>query len=399
MKKVFFAFLIITAVLAAGCGRADAGKKSASEGTQADAESPTDSSAAADPDTDSSTAADAEDGSDATAPDDCIGIWDQEYTEDADGKKTDKDGTVLSISYLNGYMTALNFDSEEDYLSGSFSTDRAVYDDPVYQLTEGEETARFNPYWQLRFSGPDYRFNDNCVTLEDTDTLVWITKEYQNEDHDGEYSVITTVYSRRQDDTSGSGNDAGVSSYNEEKEESKMKDAIDVTFSSVDKNTMAVTFSRLPESVADIQSMGSEAFRTPEFAAAAFVAIMCSYPEDPEAAYEMINVLKGPEGLSEYDKSFIKERMKGKDYIAFSYFSGASVDNNYTPSTPYTVNVHTNTYTYAEDGYAKFYLQSAGADSMRPVSVRSKKSTGEWFLWDQALLADIRKPASQDEWK
>ena len=42
-------------------------------------------------------------------------------------------------------------------------------------------------------------------------------------------------------------------------------------------------------------------------------------------------------------------------------------------------------------------VKSGGADSPRQVVLRSKPSTGQWFLWDQFLLSGIRKPKSQDE--
>ena len=47
---------------------------------------------------------------------------------------------------------------------------------------------------------------------------------------------------------------------------------------------------------------------------------------------------------------------------------------------------------YAEEGYKKFDVKSGGADSPRQVVLRSKPSTGQWFLWDQFLLSGIRKP-------
>ena len=41
---------------------------------------------------------------------------------------------------------------------------------------------------------------------------------------------------------------------------------------------------------------------------------------------------------------------------------------------------------------------SGGADSARQIKLRTKPSTGQWFLWEQFLLADIRKPVSADPW-
>ena len=45
------------------------------------------------------------------------------------------------------------------------------------------------------------------------------------------------------------------------------------------------------------------------------------------------------------------------------------------------------------------YLKSGGADSERPVTLRHKPSTDEWFLWNHTgILAGIRTPKSADPW-
>jgi hypothetical protein len=43
-------------------------------------------------------------------------------------------------------------------------------------------------------------------------------------------------------------------------------------------------------------------------------------------------------------------------------------------------------------------LRNGGADHARTVTLRLKLSTGQWFLWDQMLLAGIREPKSRDVW-
>ena len=44
-------------------------------------------------------------------------------------------------------------------------------------------------------------------------------------------------------------------------------------------------------------------------------------------------------------------------------------------------------------------LRCGGADSPRPMTVRQKASTGEWFLWDyKGLLSGIQTPAADDPW-
>ena len=111
---------------------------------------------------------------------------------------------------------------------------------------------------------------------------------------------------------------------------------------------------------------------------------------------EMINFLKGPVDLTEYDKEFLKDRLKGKSYVPRSYFEGTSPENDYTPPVPLTIKVFEYAYSYSEDGYAMLEIRSSGADSPRQIKLRKKGN--EWFLWQQYLLPDIRTPKKDDAW-
>ncbi|MBP5617913.1 MAG: hypothetical protein J6X61_02020, partial [Clostridia bacterium] len=57
-----------------------------------------------------------------------------------------------------------------------------------------------------------------------------------------------------------------------------------------------------------------------------------------------------------------------------------------------------NPYSYPDANWATLQLRSAGADSQRPLKLRKKPSTGEWFLNEVTCLADIRAPKSADPW-
>ena len=78
-------------------------------------------------------------------------------------------------------------------------------------------------------------------------------------------------------------------------------------------------------------------------------------------------------------------------------YAGAVPQNDYTPDLPAVIAVSESPYSYQDQGYAKLYLQSGGADSPRAVQLRQAKD-GKWYLWEQFLLADIRKPESQNPW-
>jgi hypothetical protein len=84
-------------------------------------------------------------------------------------------------------------------------------------------------------------------------------------------------------------------------------------------------------------------------------------------------------------------------YLGASYLNGATPQNNYTPTEPYTVVIYEDPYTYQEQGYAKVVIRSGGADQPRPVKMRQAKD-GKWYLWEQFLLSDIREPESSNPW-
>lgn len=156
-------------------------------------------------------------------------------------------------------------------------------------------------------------------------------------------------------------------------------------------------FQTLPTSASELTAMREFDLSDPFSTAALTVAVLCHYEKDPAATAEMLNVLKGPRPLSPFEIQFLRDRLAGKGYKPFSFFAGSSPANNYTPSQPYTVRVEDNPYSYQNEGYAKLYLRSSGADSPRAVDLR-RKGDGRWFLWEQFLLSDIRIPANEDPW-
>ena len=113
---------------------------------------------------------------------------------------------------------------------------------------------------------------------------------------------------------------------------------------------------------------------------------------------EMLNWLRGPRPLNGTEISFLNDRFRdGKTYIPFSYFEGATPDNDYTPSEPFRVTVQSTHVSGEEQGYMKLFIPCGGADSPRPIKLRMK-GDGKWFLWEQYLLTGIRTPKSADPW-
>lgn len=159
-------------------------------------------------------------------------------------------------------------------------------------------------------------------------------------------------------------------------------------------------FETLPVSADELRSWGVYDMTDPFCVAAMSAAAFCRYMEDAAAGTEMINLLKGPQPLSPREEQFLRDRrMEGYSYVPKSYFAGAVPENNYTPDQPFTVTVFDNPYSYDAEGYVKVFINSGGADTERPLMMRNKPSTGEYFLWEwMGFLSGIRMPVKDDPW-
>lgn len=180
--------------------------------------------------------------------------------------------------------------------------------------------------------------------------------------------------------------------------EKVVENAVNKTLS--ENASKTITFDTLPKSASELKALPNFSLTDPNFVAAAAIAALCVFPKDRDACIEMLNVLKGPQPLSNQEISFIRDRfMDGKDYVPMSYFAGAVPDNGYKPNEPYSITLEVQAHSLDSEGYIKLFVRSGGADSPRYAIMRNKPSTGEWFLWEfQGLLAGIRIPKELDPW-
>jgi hypothetical protein len=162
--------------------------------------------------------------------------------------------------------------------------------------------------------------------------------------------------------------------------------------------TEKFTFKDLPKNLTELKALPEAKLDTPYKTCALALAALCAYENSADSVYEMLDFLKGPESVSLMEKQFLNDRLKGKYYKAFSFFAGATPDNGYKPTAPYTIEVSDNPYSFNDENWAVLYVKSSGADSVRPVKLRKKPSTGEWFINDIQCLADIRVPKEEDPW-
>ena len=175
--------------------------------------------------------------------------------------------------------------------------------------------------------------------------------------------------------------------------------AVNTAVQSAGSKRETFTFAALPESLAELQALPEASLDTPFKTAALTVLALCAYAADKNIGTEMLNWLRGPRPLNGQEISVLNDRFRdGKTYLPFTYFVGSTPDNNYTPTTPYTIIIESNHVSDDEAGYRKLFIPCGGADSPRPIRLRQRGSDGKWFLWEQYLLTGVRAPKASDPW-
>ena len=179
---------------------------------------------------------------------------------------------------------------------------------------------------------------------------------------------------------------------------SALNSAVSNAVNSIGNKTETFTFNKLPENLAELKALPEASLDSPFKTAALSLLALCAYGADKATGIERLNFLKGPKPLSPAEISFLDDRFRdGQWYVPFSYFKGATPENNYTPTEPFTVEISSNPNSAVNEGYMTLWLKSGGADSPRQFSLR-KKGDGRWFLWEQFIMVGIRTPKSQDPW-
>ena len=163
-------------------------------------------------------------------------------------------------------------------------------------------------------------------------------------------------------------------------------------------HTETFTFDALPQTLEALQALPEAKLDTAFKTTALTILALSRYESDPQTAYAMLSWLKGPEDFSTSEKSFLQDRLRGKEYKVRSFFEGATPENDYTPNKPYVISVIENPYSFDNENWATLYVTSGGADNHRNIKLRKKPSTGQWFLNDIQCLSDIRLPKSEDKW-
>jgi hypothetical protein len=160
-----------------------------------------------------------------------------------------------------------------------------------------------------------------------------------------------------------------------------------------------IAMRKIPANLEEMRGMAQFAMEDPFDTAALAVAACTAYESSPAECYSMLQALMGPaQPMSEYTRQFLRDRLAGNPHGPRSFYAGAVPGNGYVPSAECAVTVSDGPYSYNEDGYAKLWLKSSGADSPREVVLRHAKD-GKWYLWGSInFLGGIRQPESENPW-
>lgn len=158
---------------------------------------------------------------------------------------------------------------------------------------------------------------------------------------------------------------------------------------------MSITIAALPKTLEEFQKMKEFDLSKAENTCLLFLCALNLFVQNKAEGIAALNLLKGPVALNPYDISFLNDRLYDKKYLPLAYFNGALPSNNYTPDIPYTLEV--SEHIAAEPGYCYRKLKTSGADSLRPLKLRTKD--GKWYIYEySSILTGIRLPQKEDPW-
>ncbi len=171
-----------------------------------------------------------------------------------------------------------------------------------------------------------------------------------------------------------------------------------------------VKIDKLPASVEEFTQIRDQLALTAEGGAAVFILALKLYGENPSLGEQCLviaidrsklqpgNVYKGM-AVSNFDMSRLKEQMRQYPYVANSYFAGATPDNGYTVNVPTEMYCSENSHSGNQaDGEFKVFVQSAGADSPRPMRmIRNNRGIWKAAEWSSIIMGIVPPKVEIDD--
>ncbi len=163
---------------------------------------------------------------------------------------------------------------------------------------------------------------------------------------------------------------------------------------------MTISFNSLPNNFAEFEIYVNKqgALAKPERTCALFICAINLLAKNFEEGIAAINLLKGPQPLTAMEKSWFKDRIGDKLYLSMAYFVGSTPENNYVPTTPYTLEFLADPRPQdCEAGYIRLQIKTPAFDSPRYMKLRQKADN--WYIWDvNSIMLGVKTPAKLDPW-
>ena len=161
---------------------------------------------------------------------------------------------------------------------------------------------------------------------------------------------------------------------------------------------MAVKLNVLPDNIEKFKKLAEGKLTNPEHTCALFLCALSILAKDKDQGIEAINVLKGPQPLTNLEISWLADRISDKTYLANVYFEGATPENNYTPNKPYMIKFYKDPRPQdLEPKFMKLLVKNVGFDAPREFTLRNKGDN--WYIWDiNSIMMGVRTPEEIDPW-
>ena len=82
---------------------------------------------------------------------------------------------------------------------------------------------------------------------------------------------------------------------------------------------MQVKLNTLPATLAEFQALPRS---TPEEVCAGFLCALNLYTKSPNDGVAAMDLLRGPRPMTPYDSQFLRDRLRGKEYLPLAYLDG-----------------------------------------------------------------------------
>lgn len=173
----------------------------------------------------------------------------------------------------------------------------------------------------------------------------------------------------------------------------------------------SIQIESVPKIIGEFVSLRDQLAQTPQGGAAMMIVALLAFAEDEELGRQCLTTAVDRERLQEgtggykgwelrvRDRRLIESQTRGKAHVLRSYIQGTSPGGGYAlPAPPYEMVFSSNRYSGdVESGKFKVFVDSSGADTPRPVTVR-RNNRGVWkaLEWSSLLVGVKAAPVDDD---